>query len=375
MAHPNRSSGPTRRRPTAGSSRPAPVPEPPPHRRLTQAVASEPSAALLPLRAFLGITFCFAGLQKLANPNFFRSASPISIQAQIRAAARTSPIHGLLHHLVGAAGFIGLVIALAELAIGLGVLAGVLTRVAALGGMLLSFSLFLTVSFHSRPYYTGADIGYVFAFTPLLIAGARDRFTLPALVERMTGLSALRYRYGYVDEDRRRVLVLGGLGAFGLLAAALSATMGRLIGGTKPPHPGSSLSGSSGAAPSTTSPTTTQTAGPTTSAPVSTGKPAGTAIGPASGVPVGGAATFQDPSSGDPAVVIQPKAGQFVAFDAVCPHAGCTVEYDPSQTILVCPCHGSLFSASTGAVEQGPAASGLRPISISEGSGGQLFVT
>jgi thiosulfate dehydrogenase [quinone] large subunit len=26
--------------------------------------------ALVPLRAFLGFTFCFAGLQKLANPGF-----------------------------------------------------------------------------------------------------------------------------------------------------------------------------------------------------------------------------------------------------------------------------------------------------------------
>ncbi len=36
---------------------------------------------LLPLRAFLGFTFCFAGLQKLANPQFFDAADPASIQA------------------------------------------------------------------------------------------------------------------------------------------------------------------------------------------------------------------------------------------------------------------------------------------------------
>jgi thiosulfate dehydrogenase [quinone] large subunit len=89
---------------------------------------------------------------------------------------------------------------------------------------------------------------------------------------------------------------------------------------------------------------------------------------------VGGAASFQDPSSGDPAIVIQAQAGRFVAFDAVCPHAGCTVGFDQSQDILVCPCHGSLFNASTGAVEQGPAASGLKTISVTENSG-QLFVT
>ena len=48
---------------------------------------------LLPLRAFLGFTFCFAGLQKLANPRFFDAADPASIQAQLAGAAReqTSP--------------------------------------------------------------------------------------------------------------------------------------------------------------------------------------------------------------------------------------------------------------------------------------------
>ena len=52
--------------------------------------------ALLPLRAFLGFTFCFAGLQKLANPSFFRASNPAGIQAQMLAASRRSPIHALL---------------------------------------------------------------------------------------------------------------------------------------------------------------------------------------------------------------------------------------------------------------------------------------
>ena len=49
------------------------------------------SRALLPLRAFLGFTFCFAGLQKLANPGFFDAASPVSIQSQLAGAARFTP--------------------------------------------------------------------------------------------------------------------------------------------------------------------------------------------------------------------------------------------------------------------------------------------
>jgi thiosulfate dehydrogenase [quinone] large subunit len=73
--------------------------------------------------------------------------------------------------------------------------------------------------------------------------------------------------------------------------------------------------------------------------------------------------------------VIRPSSGTFVAFDAVCPHAGCTVGYDPSAKVTTCPCHGSQFNASTGAVEVGPAATGLTKREIAEGPNGQLYVT
>jgi thiosulfate dehydrogenase [quinone] large subunit len=89
---------------------------------------------------------------------------------------------------------------------------------------------------------------------------------------------------------------------------------------------------------------------------------------------VGGAASFQDPSSGDPSLVIQPTSGVFLAFDAVCPHAGCIVQYDPGNTVFACPCHGSVFNAQTGAVENGPAPTGLRRITVRKASGGQLYV-
>ena len=61
------------------------------------------------------------------------------------------------------------------------------------------------------------------------------------------------------------------------------------------------------------------------------------------------AATFNDPKTGDPAVVVQPSAGTFVAFDAVCPHEGCTVAYGRRAKLFICPCHGSRFNGETGA--------------------------
>jgi len=64
-----------------------------------------------------------------------------------------------------------------------------------------------------------------------------------------------------------------------------------------------------------------------------------------------------------------------VAFDAVCPHAGCTVEYQSSQRLFICPCHGSEFNGRTGSVEVGPAQRGLTPLQVAEGSDGDLYVT
>ncbi len=133
---------------------------------------------LLPLRAFLGFTFCFAGLQKLANPRFFDAADPASIQAQLAGAGRLSPIHALISPLSHVAVPLGVVIVLGELAVGVGTLLGFRARAAAAGGVALALMLWLTVSFHSSPYYTGADIVFVFAWTPLLLAGSGSVLSL-----------------------------------------------------------------------------------------------------------------------------------------------------------------------------------------------------
>jgi thiosulfate dehydrogenase [quinone] large subunit len=330
--------------------------------------------ALLPLRAFLGFTFCFAGLQKLANPGFFEASNPGSIHAQLAGAARSSPIHWLISPLTHVAVLLGLVIAVAELAIGLGTLLGLWQRLAAAGGVALSLLLFLTVSFHSSPYYTGADIVFAFAWTPLLLAGAGPLLSADAAIAGRVREWQGSRKINAEEASRREVVlkstVTGGVAIAGLVFGGAIAGLGRLAGGVKN-TPGTTLP-----APAQSPPQgpTAPAASPTATKPGG-GQPAGTAIGPAKDVPVGGSASFSDPHTGDPSIVIQPNAGKFVAFDAVCPHAGCTVEYDQSNTVIVCPCHGSQFNASTGAVEVGPAATGLKPIGIAEGGNGQLYVT
>jgi len=77
-------------------------------------------------------------------------------------------------------------------------------------------------------------------------------------------------------------------------------------------------------------------------------------------VPVGGAVAAK---IGDaPVIVAQPTAGQAVAFSAACTHQGCPVQ--PQAAQLVCGCHGSVFNALTGAVENGPATAPLKAITV-----------
>jgi Rieske Fe-S protein len=79
-------------------------------------------------------------------------------------------------------------------------------------------------------------------------------------------------------------------------------------------------------------------------------RPAGTVLGAASEIPVGGGAIY----TAAKVVVTQPASGRYRAFSAVCTHVGCVVNKVANGTIG-CPCHGSEFTISNGAVVTGPA--------------------
>ncbi|MFI7012789.1 DoxX family membrane protein [Streptomyces sp. NPDC050164] len=128
--------------------------------------------ALLPLRVFLGVTFIYAGLDKLTDSAFMKDAGSGSVGDMMRAVRDSSAIPALVDlSLKSPVGF-GYAIAFGELAVGIGTLLGLLARLAALGGALISLSLWLTVSWASDPYYYGNDLAYLMSWIPLVLAGA-----------------------------------------------------------------------------------------------------------------------------------------------------------------------------------------------------------
>jgi len=378
---------------------------------------AQPGWLLLPLRGFLGVTFVYAGLQKLANPGFFDPHNPISIAAQMRDFQHTSPIGPLVALVAHAPTLVGVMIALGELAVGVGVLIGLYTKAAAVAGALLALSFFLTVSWSTTPYYYGADI--VFAFAWLTIAGFGDQgvFSLQTWLRGREAARSLaagahgrpQTSRGYHGRESVRGRSADSTPEFGARRAAaltagavlvlggITAALGRAVGGTHnvadttpaprtpgaanpPTSPSTSTSGiapvgddespatQAPATPTTNpAPTSGPTGAPTSQAPRTTATPTklpGTPVATVAELPAGQGKPFTDPATGDPAWLVHTTGNQFVAFDAVCSHAGCTVDYNPGAGQFVCPCHGGMFDARTGAVLGGPPPTPLRPIPL-----------
>ncbi|MFJ7337015.1 DoxX family protein [Streptomyces sp. NPDC101116] len=127
---------------------------------------------LLPLRVFLGFISIYAGMGKLCDPVYFeggKRGSMVKWLNTLHPWEVAEPLRQFaLEHPVGA----GLVIAFAQVIVGVLTVLGCWQRVAACLGALLSAALLVTVSWKSVPAYETPDIIYLAAWSPLIIAGA-----------------------------------------------------------------------------------------------------------------------------------------------------------------------------------------------------------
>jgi thiosulfate dehydrogenase (quinone) large subunit len=314
-----------------------------------------PVYATVPLRLFLGVTFVYAGLQKIADPGFLKPGASTYIGTQLQAFALHSPIGFLIDSVaLPAPAFTGIGVIAAELAIGLATVLGVATRLAAIGGALVNFMLLLTASWTVQPYFLGSDSIYAVAWTTLALVGDQGVLSAGPYLMRQLGLASEVARPPAYDPARRRLLM--GLGA---AAVGVVWTLSVLPRAAR----------SAAQSVSTTSPTATTSPSPSPAA-----TPTGTRIGTLATLKAEGSLSFQDPATGDPGLAVQLPNGGVVAYDAVCTHAGCQVDYDAGSKLLVCPCHGAEFDPAHGAaVVAGPAPTPLTSISVQVASDGGVY--
>jgi thiosulfate dehydrogenase [quinone] large subunit len=320
------------------------------------------------------VTFVYAGVQKFVDPNFFHAGTPEYIGSQLRAFAIGSPIRPMLDVAAHVPVLTGAVVALAEIAVGLGTLLGIAPILFAAFGLCISVVLFLSATWHVHPYFLGSDSMYAVAWAALLVGIVETRRGIARALDRAPGFGR-RAPAVPADPGRREFLrgALVGAGTL-LLAGVASVLSGRtsaarasLGPATSPPAPAPR--------PSRTHHPRPPTAGPV---PATTAPPVqGTPVVSLDRLPVGGAVGFTDPSGTTPCVLLRPSQDRVVAYSRVCTHEGCLVGYDPGSRILVCPCHGAEFDPAHGAkVIAGPAPVPLPsiPVAIDHASG-EVVVT
>ncbi len=122
--------------------------------------------ALLPLRVFLGVTFLYAGLDKLTDSAFMQAGGAGSIGDTMRAARDSAALPALVDLALKSPVGFGYAMALGELAVGIGTLlrtarpAGRTRRRADLAQPLADGEL------GDHPYYYGNDLAYLMAWLP-----------------------------------------------------------------------------------------------------------------------------------------------------------------------------------------------------------------
>jgi thiosulfate dehydrogenase [quinone] large subunit len=263
------------------------------------------------IRLFLGVTFIYGGWNKATDPGFLDPKSASFIGAQIASYLETSPISFALKPMIEHATAFGWSIIITEFAIGIATLAGIALELAALGGFLLSITLWLTATWTVKPYFLGSDTAYAILWLALFLLvrqntkGRRVTALLPDL------------------RDRREAVRILGVAA----ASVAAVFVGKKF----------------------------ETSNPTPET--------GTAIVKEADFPIGSTKEFVA-ADGSPAMLFRTKSGVF-AYSRICTHQGCSVSYEATSNVLICPCHNARFDPTRdGAAISGPTKIALPKIKV-----------
>lgn len=261
------------------------------------------------LRAFLSLTWIYAGWHKASDSGFLTPDAPTFIGETLSGNASNSPIASILQRLLEYPTEVGAFIIFSEFAIGIATLLYVAPATAAFGGLLMSVVLWLSGTFYISPYFLASNTAYAVLWLTYLLLMIGNR-RMPA-----------------TNFQRRNVIrtsIVAGLAIVASLAGRSVASSTSLKSASTP----------------------------------------GKKIVKLTKLPVGKSFNFIHSAQGVPSVLFRTKTGVF-AYSAICTHQGCTVTYKASTKKLTCPCHGAKFDPfANGSVTTGPAETPLAKVKV-----------
>lgn len=65
-----------------------------------------------------------------------------------------------------------------------------------------------------------------------------------------------------------------------------------------------------------------------------------------------------------PALLVRDEAGEFFAYNAICTHLGCTVQFSDESSKIFCACHGGQFDPRSGKNVAGPPPKPLKKLNV-----------
>ena len=269
------------------------------------------SPALRIMRAFLGLTWIYAGWDKATDSGFLTRGSATFIGTQLSAYSTNSPVSALIKPLLEHSVQVGIFVMATEFAIGIATLLWIAPTLSAFGGFAMSTGLWLASSFYVKPYFLASDSAYAILWLTyfLLILGSRRK--VEVAIDRR----------GFI-----RIALVGTGALAGVFAGKFFAS--------------DSKTGAQ-------------------NAPLATPKK----IIKESALAIGDTFSFSA-ANGTPAVLFRTKTGVF-AYSAICTHEGCTVTYSKASDHLQCACHGAVFDPKAdGKAISGPTNTPLQKISV-----------